>query len=241
MTKFNENYFKTQNYQKVTFGKYSMYWWSNRFFSRLVLNYTSKGGEYLELGSGLGDIIFNLSKVDHFSRLTGVDISQYATNQAKEKTTSATFICSPIEKVTFSPRTFDLILSKHVFEHLENPKDTLLKVHDWLKPGGVFIMVTPNLDCLLKPLKGKNWHGYTDKTHISLKTPQEWQLLLEQAGFSLLKEFSDGFWNTPYLPLIPNIIQKPLFGLMGGFQAIIGIPFIPVRLGESIIIITRKN
>jgi hypothetical protein len=103
------------------------------------------------------------------------------------------------------------------------------------------ILATPNLDSLLKPWKGSRWIGYLDPTHISLKPPEEWVKLIREAGLSPLEVFADGFWNVPYVPLVPNPLQKLFFGSLGGFQALTGIIFLPVRWGESVIVIARKK
>ena len=37
------------------------------------------------------------------------------------------------------------------------------------------------------------------------------------------------------------MLQKLFFGSLGGFQAIIGLPFLPIRWGESILVIAEKQ
>jgi hypothetical protein len=64
--------------------------------------------------------------------------------------------------------------------------------------------------------------------------------LIGQAGFRFIKVFSDGFWDVPYVQGIPKTLQKLIFGSLGGFQAITGLPFLPMRWGESIMVIARK-
>jgi hypothetical protein len=109
------------------------------------------------------------------------------------------------------------------------------------EPGGTLILATPNLDSLLKPWKGDKWIGYQDPTHISLKPPAEWLDMIRSADFSPLKVFSDGFCDVPYIRFVPSPIQKLFFGSLGGFQAITGWIFLPMRWGESILVIARKN
>jgi hypothetical protein len=89
-------------------------------------------------------------------------------------------------------------------------------------------------------LKGEKWIGYQDPTHISLKPPSDWLDMVRGAGFRILKVFSDGFWDVPYINGIPKGMQKLFFGSLGGFQAIVGLPFLPMRWGESILVIARK-
>jgi hypothetical protein len=54
------------------------------------------------------------------------------------------------------------------------------------------------------------------------------------------KVFSDGFWDAPYLPIIPTPVQKLFYGLPGGLQAILGWSIIPLRMGESLIVLADK-
>jgi hypothetical protein len=37
------------------------------------------------------------------------------------------------------------------------------------------------------------------------------------------------------------MLQKLVFGSLGGLQAIVGIPFLPMRWGESILVIAEKE
>ena len=54
------------------------------------------------------------------------------------------------------------------------------------------------------------------------------------------KVFSDGFWDAPYLSWLPTSLQKLLFGAPGGLQAVFGWSFIPLRMGESMIVLAEK-
>jgi hypothetical protein len=65
--------------------------------------------------------------------------------------------------------------------------------------------------------------------------------MIKDAGFKLIRVFADGFWDVPYLPVVPRYLQKIIFGSMGGFQAITGLPFLPMQWGESIMVIARKT
>ena len=101
-------------------------------------------------------------------------------------------------------------------------------------------MATPNLDSPMRALKKEGWIGYKDPTHISLKTPKEWLSMLRANGLQPRRVFSDGFWDAPYIPLLPGGLQKLLFGAPGGLQAILGWGMIPLRMGESLIVIADR-
>jgi len=145
------------------------------------------------------------------------------------------------EEIPFADNTFDVVIIKHIVEHLPNPEKAIIEIGRVTAPGGTLILATPNLDSLLKPLKGESWIGYQDPTHISLHPPSTWLEWIRNAGFALERIFADGFWDVPYIPAIPRQIQKLFFGSLGGFQAITGMAFLPMRWGESIIVIAKKQ
>jgi SAM-dependent methyltransferase len=236
-SRFNRDYFSTNTYEKVSFQKYSQYWFSNRFYAMLARRYAEKGGCALEIGCGLGHLADQLG--DDF-RVNGVDINPWALQQAQRSMPEVHFGVGSAESLPFQSKSLDLVISKHVVEHLQHPDMAILEACRVLKPNGILILSTPNLDSLLKPLKGKKWIGYQDPTHISLKGPSAWLDLLEQAGMEMIRIFSDGFWDVPYVPVLPAVMQKFLFGAPGGIQALLGIPFLPPRWGESVIFIARK-
>ena len=48
------------------------------------------------------------------------------------------------DQLPFTPNTFDLVFSSWVLEHLERPFLTFQSVARVLKPGGIFVFITPN-------------------------------------------------------------------------------------------------
>jgi hypothetical protein len=128
-----------------------------------------------------------------------------------------------------------------VVEHLPHPERAIAELKRVIERGGTLILATPNLASLLKPWKGDRWIGYQDPTHINLRPPAEWLGMIRGAGFKTRRVFADGFWDVPYIPVIPKGLQKISFGSLGGVQAILGLPFLPMRWGESIMVVARKE
>ena len=235
---FDEKYFSTHTYANITFAKYSMYWWSNRFYAKLARRYGRRAARLLEIGCGLGHLVGQLE--DSFETY-GIDLNHWAVRQSKSVAKNTNLQTASAQELPFNNRSFNVIIIKHIVEHLPDPRKAIQEIGRVTEPGGVLILATPNLASLLKPWKGKSWIGYQDPTHISLKPPAEWISYIEEAGFTIQRVFSDGFWDVPYLPLIPNPIQKLTFGSLGGFQAITGFVFLPMRWGESLIVIAKKQ
>lgn len=235
---FDENYFSTHTYANVNFATFSMYWWSNRFYAMLARRYGKRGARLLEVGSGLGHLVGQLE--DTFETF-GCDINRWAVTRSKSVVKKTNLQTASAQELPFSADSFNVVIIKHIVEHLPDPQKALHEIGRVTERGGTLILATPNLDSLLRPWKGEKWIGYQDPTHISLKRPAEWVSFIEGAGFTIERIFADGFWDVPYIPLIPNLIQKLTFGSLGGFQAITGFVFLPMRWGESIMIIAKKN
>jgi SAM-dependent methyltransferase len=235
---FDEKYFSTNTYANITFAKYSMYWWSNRFNAILARRYGKRGARLLEIGSGMGHLVAQLE--DTFKTF-GMDLNHWAVKQSKSVIENTDLQTASAQELPYKNGAFNVVIIKHIVEHLPDPQKAIEEIGRVTEPGGVLILATPNLDSMLKPWKGDRWIGYQDPTHISLKRPGEWLSFIEGAGFELVKVFSDGFWDVPYVRFIPRQIQKLFFGSLGGLQAITGWIFLPMRWGESVLVIARKK
>ena len=235
---FDDKYFSTHTYSNITFAKYSMYWWSNRFFAMLARRYGTRGARLLEVGSGMGHLVAQLE--DTFETV-GIDLNHWAVKESKSVVNKSSLQTASAQELPFEDGVFNVVIIKHIVEHLPNPEKAINEIGRVMAKGGYLILATPNLGSLLKPWKGEKWIGYQDPTHISLKQPREWLTLIQNAGFELKRVFSDGFWDVPYIRYVPKQIQKLLFGSLGGLQAITGFVFLPMTWGESILVIAKKR
>ena len=235
---FDEKYFSSHTYQGVSFARFSQYWWSNRFYASLARRYARKGARLLEVGSGLGHLV---GQLEGTFETVAVDVNHWAMKQSKGVAPRTHLQVASAEDLPFADGAFGVVIIKHVVEHLSHPEQAIAELGRVTAPGGCLILATPNLDSLFKPWKGRHWIGYQDPTHISLKPPEGWLEQIRMAGFRIQRVFADGFWDVPYLPVIPGLLQKLFFGAPGGLQAMTGLVFLPMRWGESIMVIARKQ
>ena len=235
---FDETYFSTHTYQDISFAKFSQYWWSNRFYAILVRRYGRRGERLLEVGSGLGHLV---GQLEGYFATHAADVNLWALKQSKSAAPHSTLQVTSAEEIPFADGSFGVVIIKHVVEHLPHPENAIAEIGRVTRKGGILILSTPNPDSMLKPWKGDQWIGYLDPTHISLKPPAEWLMLIQSAGFRPVRVFSDGFWDAPYIPRVPKWLQKPFFGSLGGIQAMIGVIFLPLGWGESMMVIAKKQ
>jgi SAM-dependent methyltransferase len=235
---FDDTYFKRGPYAGVSFEKYSQYWWSNRFFARLARKFGPSQGKVLELGCGLGHLLGWLA--DRYE-VFGADINEPALQEAQKNVPLGKFLVLSAENLRPLPdSSFQIVIAKHLVEHLPHPERAIAEMVRVLAPGGILILATPNMDSPMRHWKKEHWIGYKDPTHISLLTPAKWLGLIRQESLNVRRVFSDGFWDAPYFPGMPTALQKVVFGGPGGLQAIMGWSIIPLRMGESMIVIAQK-
>jgi SAM-dependent methyltransferase len=236
---FNEDYFKTGPYAHVSFKRFSQYWWSNRYYAKLVLRHGPGNGRLLEAGCGLGHL---LTWLEGKYKVFGSDINAPALREARRNVPSGNFALMSAEDLgAVQDGTFNVVVAKHVVEHLPNPERAVAEMCRVLTKDGLLLLATPNFDSPMRIIKKGNWVGYKDPTHISLKRPVEWINMIQRHGLKVGKVFSDGFWDAPYIPILPSALQKIIFGWPGGLQALMGWSIIPLRMGESLIVIAHKN
>lgn len=238
-TPFDERYFRTGPYARVSFRRFSQYWWSNRFYAALARRFGPRRGRLLEVGCGLGHVLARLQ--DRFEAV-GVDVNAAALQEAAQVAPRARLEQASAEDLElFGDRSFAIVIAKHVVEHLSRPEAAVAEFGRVLSPGGILILATPNLDSPMHSRKKEAWVGYRDPTHIALRRPAEWLDSIRRFGMEPFRIYSDGFWDPPYVRLLPIPLQKILFGLPGGVQAVLGMPFLPPAWGESLIVIARRR
>jgi SAM-dependent methyltransferase len=173
----------------------------------------------------------------------GADISEYAIRQAKRFAPKSTCFVADIESglpFELEPSTFDLVVAKYVFEHLQQPLPAMQRLAKLLRPSGILFFSVPNMESRGARLKGKAWYACKDPTHRSLLLPSQWLQMVEEAGLSLLKEFSDGYWDVPYVPWLPLWVQFPVFIGPSALMCITGRDILPARFGENILVIAQR-
>lgn len=140
------------------------------YVERIPEELEKKGAKsILDLGCGSGWLSIYLASKGF--KVLGVDISLQAINLGKmwaqEDDIDVTFEVQDLARLSLAPQSFDGIVANSIFEHF--PKDIACqmtdKVHEMLKPGGVFIGCFDNVGggpgeyyCL-----EDGTHVYTDK------------------------------------------------------------------------------
>jgi len=88
-------------------------------------------------------------------------------------------------KKIYENKTYDLITSTEVFEHLENPIEILSTLAKHLNPNGIISLMT--LFHTNKQEDFLKWWYRRDPTHITFFTPKSIELMANKCGLKILK------------------------------------------------------
>lgn len=104
-------------------------------------------GQVLDLGCGVGyggQIL--LSSNSSIEKVIGVDINSDALGFASRTYAShnVNFVQADACNLPFSDNSFDSVVSFEAFEHVKEPVSLLKEVKRTLRPGGMFLVSTPN-------------------------------------------------------------------------------------------------
>ncbi|HXJ44416.1 MAG TPA: class I SAM-dependent methyltransferase, partial [Bryobacteraceae bacterium] len=110
-----------------------------KFAGRLM----APGAVALDMGCGTG---YGTAELSAARSVTACDIAAEAVQYAKVGfgRPGVRFVQASCDRLPFLDGHFDAITAFEVIEHLENWRDLVSEAHRVLKPGGLFIVSTPN-------------------------------------------------------------------------------------------------
>jgi 2-polyprenyl-3-methyl-5-hydroxy-6-metoxy-1,4-benzoquinol methylase len=193
----------------------------HRFFRQI------KGkGKLLDIGCGNGYFLALCQRMGY--EVQGIDLSPWAAEYASSKL-GLNVISSEIGDTEFPPETFDIITMWHSLEHSEDPLETVIKVKQWLKHDGIFVIEVPNYTGTDAQHEWDHWIGWQIPYHLFHFTPKALAMLIEKYGFHIVK-----FKNFHSETVKNNLKRYPVISF---FARIIA----KFYSGHSIVVVARKS
>jgi SAM-dependent methyltransferase len=146
---------------------------------RLILR-CKPGGTLLDIGCSSGGFLSTMKSSAW--ELYGIEMEESTAERARAATGARVFVGDAVD-APFLPATFDVITCFDVLEHVYSPREFLLKVLEWLKPGGIFYAMLPNIDSWEARFFGTYWYGLELPRHLSHFSPRSLRHILTEVGF----------------------------------------------------------
>jgi 2-polyprenyl-3-methyl-5-hydroxy-6-metoxy-1,4-benzoquinol methylase len=150
--------------------------WRSRWDT--LLKYKA-GGTILDLGCSAGGFLGGLKGPSW--KLHGIEMSETVARTAETISGAKVFV-GDILDAPYPPQSFDVITCFHVFEHLYRPDEVLTKVSTWLKPGGIFFTMMPNIESAGYRIFKSYWYALELPRHLYHFSPTSLRRLASSVG-----------------------------------------------------------
>jgi SAM-dependent methyltransferase len=155
----------------------------------------------LDVGCGTGDLGRNRPSPD--VEVLGVDIDAAALQQAAQFET-VTCVDLDSRSLPYKDESFDAVLARDIFEHLQHPGGLVLEIARVLRPGGVVVASV----VMARPRA-----VWADYTHVRGFTRHTATQLLEDAGLAVEKLWRMGgvplSGRLGFVRLVPTLLRLP--------------------------------
>jgi spore maturation protein CgeB len=137
--------------------------------------------ELLDVGCGPGGLLREASL--HGWKARGLELSRWAVE--KGRGSGLQIVEGTLEQAGFPEASFDVVSMFDVLEHLPNPRNTMREVRRVLRPGGVAVVETPNIDgWFARNVYRSSSDLVKPRAHICLYSPSTARRLFHESGFT---------------------------------------------------------
>ncbi len=140
--------------------------------------------KFLDYGCGEGEMLLIGKKFGW--NCTGTEYSKELSDKYN-KLGIKVVVARDFQNSTLEQNNFDLILFKHLFEHLKEIPLFLNQAKKYLRKNGLIAIKTPSNTSLRAKTKTANWHYVNPPEHLWSFNPHNFKLLLENNGFEVLR------------------------------------------------------
>ncbi len=177
---------------------------------RILKQLASISTKILDLGCGEGTRLNWIS--EGRGKGVGVDISDTAIKLAKKTYPKVAFIKADLEKVPLKDKSFNLVYSAYVLEHLSKPEKVLSEAMRLLIEDGLLVLIAPNYGAPNRaspPFKGSRIRkvvmGLIDDFILHFKTSSDLKWTKVNPIATRDEYYID--WDTTIEPYIGSLIN----------------------------------
>jgi len=171
----------------------------------------------LDFGCGNGVLSYWLKSNGFGEEIVGVDISTTGIDQAIKMFGRDGLTFEPLDYIDrMNKNSVDVVVSSHVFEHIENAEDALMSIRD---KAEWFVIEVPLENCLFQNmnylLRGKK-RKENPLGHVNFWTKDSFNSFIENSGLSVINSYQ--YASAPfskYNHWVKRIIERLALRLLG--------------------------
>jgi 2-polyprenyl-3-methyl-5-hydroxy-6-metoxy-1,4-benzoquinol methylase len=142
-------------------------------------------GRMLEVGCASGSFLHHMGQQGW--QVEGIEFSEQAAGMARQM--GYPVYAGSLETAPNPDQSFDLIVGWMVLEHLHNPMQGLIKLHEWAKPHAYLVLSVPNAGAWNFRIFKEKWYALQVPNHLYHYTPASLTRILFASGWEVEKIF----------------------------------------------------
>jgi 2-polyprenyl-3-methyl-5-hydroxy-6-metoxy-1,4-benzoquinol methylase len=158
---------------------------------------------FLDIGCATGMLVQSMKDGGWDAR--GVDLCRESAEYGMAHRAIRIFI-GTLDEAAFPAESFSVVHFSHLIEHVPDPRAFLREVHRVLRPGGLAVITTPNVDGFQARLFGKQWRSAI-ADHLTLFSKKTLARMIGANGFDLRRTVT---WGGLAAGTAPRIIKRPV-------------------------------
>jgi len=197
-------------------------------------------GRLLDVGAYTG--VFVEIAARHGWDAWGLEPSHWAATEARKQGLQMSE--GLLESVELPDASFDVVTLWDVIEHLTDPFAAIQRSHRLLKPQGLLVLHTMDIDSLFARVMGARW-PWLMEMHLYFFSRRTLKMMLEKAGFHVLRAVPQGrYLRLGYLATrVGGLVGQPVGRALGGLFRLLHLSQmpIPINLGDLFTVYAIKN
>ncbi len=183
-------------------------------------------GRLLDVGAYTG--VFVEIAAQHGWEAWGIEPSHWAVEQARGR--GLKMIESTLATSGLAEAAFDVVTMWDVIEHLADPIGEVAQAYRLLKPGGLLVVHTMDIDSSFARLMGPRW-PWLMEMHIYYFSHRTLQAMLEKVGFTVIRSEPQGrYLRLGYFATRIGGYSSSLGRLLGGLFRMLHLREMPIPL-----------
>lgn len=168
-----------------------------------------QSGAVLDIGCSSGSFLHCMKQAGW--DVSGIEMSTASAREAEQRCGAKVFV-GDILDAPLAPGSFDAITGFHVMEHMYHPREVMERICSWLKPGGVFYMMVPNIDSAAARVFSTHWFALELPRHLMHFSPTSLRKMAKSAG---LQEVSLTTDREPFVENSARYLADSLLNNLG--------------------------
>lgn len=181
-------YTKNINWLYLIFFKFLSFWRGLcvYFESSVFYLHNQKQRKLIEIGCGDGEYLQLMQELGW--DVEGIDSDPMAVKTAR--TNGINVRCIGLDEVESLTDKYDVVVLRHVIEHLINPNAALIICRRLLKPDGKLVLITPNSRSFGHYLFNARWRGLEPPRHLNIFNMKNLCRITEDCGLDVISSFT---------------------------------------------------